>query len=129
MAILIDTSDYRLLKMPAAHSEAVLKGRGTRRAKLLQTAGQRIVDLLPKGAARAKVIATEVGISERTALGTNFSVLLDRLRYDLALKYVREKTTSALPRSTSCLATPTRAAFTLAFGRWTGKAPSELRQK
>jgi hypothetical protein len=30
MAILIDTSDDRLLKMPAAHCEAVLKDRGTR---------------------------------------------------------------------------------------------------
>jgi AraC-like DNA-binding protein len=57
---------------------------------------QRLVDLLPKGAARAKVIATDLGISERTltrqlaSLGTSFNDLLDRLRNDLALKYVRE---------------------------------------
>ena len=59
---------------------------------------QRIVDLLPKGAARAKVIATDLdlGISEPTltrqlgSLGTSFNDLLDRLQNDLALKYVRE---------------------------------------
>ena len=57
---------------------------------------QRIVDLLPQGGARAAVVATELGVSPRTlirqlaALGTSFSDLLDHLRKDLALKYVRE---------------------------------------
>jgi AraC-like DNA-binding protein len=96
MAILIDTSDDRLLKMLAAHCEAVLKGRGTRRARLLQTVEQRIVDLLPKGTARATVIATELGVSQRTlprqlaALGTSFHEVLDQIRKQLALKYVSE---------------------------------------
>ena len=134
MAILIDTSDYRLLKMPAAHSEAVLKGRGTRRAKLLQTAGQRIVDLLPKGAARARVIATEVGISERAltrqlaALGTSFNEMLDRLRKDLALKYVRE-TDLRLAQGAVLLGYANPPAFTLAFRAldWQGAISHALR--
>jgi AraC-like DNA-binding protein len=96
MAILPDTSDDRLLKIVTACGKAVLKDRGTRRARLLQTVEQRIVDLLPQGGARAAVVATELGVSPRTlirqlaALGTSFSDLLDHLRKDLALKYVRE---------------------------------------
>ena len=96
MAILIDTSDYRLLKVLSAYCEAVLKEHGSRKAGLLQRVERRIVDLLPRGTAKARVIATDLGISERTltrqlaALGTSFNDVLDRLRSDLALKYLRE---------------------------------------
>ena len=65
------------------------------------TSGARIafpvlMELLPKGAAKAKVIAAEISVSERiltrqlAALGTSFNEVLDRLRKQLALKYVRE---------------------------------------
>ena len=56
---------------------------------------QRIVDLLPKGTARATVIATELGLSQRTltrqlaALGTKFNEILDGNRNDLALNFRR----------------------------------------
>jgi len=95
---------------------------------------QRIVDLLPKGAARAKVIATDLdlGISEPTltrqlgSLGTSFNDLIDRLRNDLALTYIRESDLS-LAEVSFLLGYANPPAFTLAFKRWTGKAPSELR--
>jgi AraC-like DNA-binding protein len=92
MAVPIETSDYRLLKVLTAYCEAVLKEHGTRKVGLLQKVERRIVDLLPKGAARAKVIAIELGMSERTmarqlaALGTSFNEMLDRLRNELALR-------------------------------------------
>jgi len=132
MAIPIDTSDYRLLRVLTAYCETVLKERGTRQAGLLQKVEQRIVDLLPKGDAGAKVIATDLGMSERTltrqlaALGTSFNHVLDRLRNDLALKYVRESDLS-LAEVSFLLGYANPPAFTLAFKRWTGKAPSELR--
>jgi AraC-like DNA-binding protein len=91
----------RHLGLPAVEGpDGLLRGRppehGTRQAGLLQKVEQRIIDLLPKGAARAKVIATDLGMSERTltrrlaALGTTFNETLDRMRNDLALKYMRE---------------------------------------
>jgi AraC-like DNA-binding protein len=133
MAIPIDTSDDRLLKMMAAHCEAVLKDRGTRRARLLRTVERRIVDLLPKGAARATVIATELGFSQRTltrqlaALRTSFNEVLDEIRKRLALKYVHE-TDLRLAQVAFLLGYANPPAFTLAFRRWTGRAPSELRR-
>jgi AraC-like DNA-binding protein len=133
MAIPIDTSDYRLLKVLTAYCEAVLKEHGRRKAGLLQKVEQRVVDLLPKGAARAKVIATDLGMSERTltrqlaALGTSFNDLLDRLRNDLALKYIRESDLS-LAEVSFLLGYANPPAFSLAFKRWSGKTPSKLRQ-
>jgi AraC-like DNA-binding protein len=133
MAIPLDTSDYRLLKVLTAYCETVLKEHGRRQAGLLQKVEQRIVDLLPKGDARARVIATELGISERTltrqlaALGTSFNDVLDDLRHDLALKYIRESDLS-LAEVSFLLGYANQPAFNLAFKRWTGKTPSELRQ-
>ena len=133
MAVPIETSDYRLLKVLTAYCEAVLKEHGTRKAGLLQKVERRIVDLLPKGTAKARVIATDLGISERTltrqlaALGTSFNDVLDRLRSDLALKYVRESDLS-LAEVSFLLGYANPPAFNLAFKRWTGKAPSELRR-
>jgi AraC-like DNA-binding protein len=119
--------------MLTAHREAVLKGRGTRRAWLLQTVEQRIIDLLPKGAARATLIATELGVSQQTltrqlaALGTSFNEVLDQIRKQLALKYVSE-TDLSLAQVACLLGYANPPAFTLAFRRWTGRAPSELRR-
>jgi AraC-like DNA-binding protein len=82
---------------------------------------------------RATVIATELGVSQRTltrqlaALGTSFNEMLARIRNDLALKYVRE-TDLRLAQGAFLLGYANPPAFTLAFRRWTGKAPRELRQ-
>jgi AraC-like DNA-binding protein len=62
-----------------------------------------------------------------TALGTSFNDALDRLRNDLALKYVRESDLS-LAQVSFLLGYANQPAFSLAFKRWTGKAPSELRR-
>jgi AraC-like DNA-binding protein len=121
------------LKVLTAYCEAVLKEHGTHKAGLLQKVERRIVDLLPKGTAKARVIATDLGISERTltrqlaALGTSFDDVLDRLRSDLALKYVRESDLS-LAEVSFLLGFANPPAFSLAFKRWTGKTPGELRR-
>jgi AraC-like DNA-binding protein len=133
MAVLIDTSDYRLLKFLTTYCEAILREHGLRNAGILERVERRIVDLLPKGAAKAKVIATDLGVSERTlarqlaALGTSFNDVLDRIRKELALSYVRE-TDLRLAQVAFLLGYANPPAFTLAFKRWTGKAPTELRQ-
>ena len=132
MAIPIATADYRLLKILRAHSEAILKERGTRKVGLVQKVERRIMDLLSKGAAKAKVVATDLGTSERTltrqlaAAGTSFNEVLDRLRHQLALKYL---TASDLHLSEVAflLGYANQPAFNSAFRRWSGKSPSELR--
>jgi AraC-like DNA-binding protein len=132
LAIPIHTSDYRLLKILTAYCEGMLKEHGNRGADLLQKVERRIVDLLPKGAAKAKVVAADLGVSERTltrhlaALGTSFNDVLDQIRKQLALKYVRE-TDLRLAQVAFLLGYANPPAFTLAFRRWTGKAPTELR--
>jgi AraC-like DNA-binding protein len=83
-------------------------------------------------AARAKVIApswhqrTDL-TRQLAALGTSFNDVLDRLRNNLALKYVRESDLS-LAEVAFLLGYANPPAFTLAFKRWTGKTPSQLRQ-
>jgi AraC-like DNA-binding protein len=133
MAIPIDTSDYRLLKILTAYCEGILKQHGPRHGGLLQKVERQIVGRLPRGDAKAKVIAVELGISERTltrqlaALGTSFNAVLDGLRKRLALEYVRDRELS-LAEVAFLLGYANQPAFTLAFRRWTGKAPSELRR-
>jgi len=134
MATLIDTSDYRLLKILTVYCEGILKEHAVRHAGILQKVERRIVDLLPKGSAKAKVIAAELGVSERTlarqlaALGTSFNELLDQIRKQLALKYVSE-TDLRLAQVAFLLGYANPPAFSLAFKRWTGRAPMELRQR
>ena len=132
MAIPITTADYRLLKILRAHCEAILKERGTREVGLVQKVERRIMDLLPKSAAKAKVVATDLGLSERTltrqlaAAGTSFNEMLDRLRHQLALKYVTASDLH-LSQVAFLLGYANQPAFSSAFRRWSGKSPSELR--
>ena len=132
MAIPIATADDRLLKILRAYCETILKERGTSEAGLLQKVERRIMDLLPKGAAKAKVVATELGMSERTltrqlaAAGTSFNEMLDGLRHQLALKYVTAPDLS-LTQVAFLLGYANQPAFSTAFRRWSGKSPSELR--
>jgi AraC-like DNA-binding protein len=134
MATLIDTSDNRLLKILTVYCEGILKEHAVRHAGILQKVERRIIDLLPKGSAKAKVIAAELGVSERTlarqlaALGTSFNQVLDQIRKQLALKYVKE-TDLRLAQVAFVLGYANPPAFSLAFKRWTGRAPMELRQK
>ena len=132
MAIPIATGDDRLLKILRAYCETILEARGTNEAGLLQKVERHIMDLLPKGAARAKVVAAELGMSERTLTRrladarTSFNELVDGLRHQLALRYVRAPDLS-LTQVAFLLGYANQPAFTSAFKRWSGKSPSELR--
>lgn len=112
MAAPIATADDRLLKILRAHCEATLKEHGTREPGLLQAVERRIIELLPTGAAKAKVIAVDLGMSDRTLTrklameGTSFDAVLDRLRHQLAVKYVTGSNLS-LTQVAFCSATPT----------------------
>lgn len=86
---------------------------------------------LPHGRVRAGEVAAEFGMSGRTfarrlaAEGITFSTLVDRLRRDLARQYLREGQ-MPISRVAWLLGYCETSAFTHAFRRWTGKAPSEV---
>jgi AraC-like DNA-binding protein len=128
----IATADNRLLKILQAHCEAVLRDHGTYDEGLLPKVEREVVDLLPQGQARAKVIAAHLGLSDRTltrrlsGLGTSFDGILDRLRHQLALKYVTGSDLS-LTEVAFLLGYANQPAFSLAFKRWTGRPPSDMR--
>jgi AraC-like DNA-binding protein len=91
-----------------------------------------IVPLLPHGSAKADEIALQLGVSPRTlvrrlaAEGLTFSTVLDRLRADLARRYLQDKD---LPISKIAwmLGYGEASGFTHAYKRWTGKTPREAR--
>jgi AraC-like DNA-binding protein len=58
--------------------------------------------------------------------GTGFSELLDALRHELALEYVRDMQ-RPLGEVAYLLGYSELSAFLRAFKRWTGKTPSDLR--
>jgi AraC-like DNA-binding protein len=132
LAIPIPTADHRLLKILRQLAEAMLSESGHTGDGLVPKVERLVVDLLPRGMARAKVIATELGMSDRTLSrrlageGTSFDEILDRLRHDLAQRYITASNLS-LGQIAFNLGYANQPAFTTAFKRWSGKSPSELR--
>jgi AraC-like DNA-binding protein len=90
--------------------------------------------LLPHGEARAPVVAARLGMSPRTLArrlagqGLTYSRLLGRLRLDLARRYLVQ---DRLPVSKVAwlLGYREAGAFSHAFRRWTGEAPSEVARR
>jgi len=91
-----------------------------------------IAPLLPHGKARAPEIASQLGVSQRTlgrrlaAEGLTFATVLDRLRADLARRYLQD---ADLPISKIAwlLGYTEVSAFNHAYKRWTGRTPREGR--
>jgi AraC-like DNA-binding protein len=132
LAIPLPSFDDKLLTLLKKHAEMVLSARGTNQPDLLQQLERRIVELLPKGQARAKILASEIGISERSfhrrlgEMGTSFTNLVDRLRYELAMRYVEDRHVS-LSDVAFLLGYANQSSFSTAFRRWTGTAPRQVR--
>lgn len=90
-----------------------------------------LAPLLPHGEAQASTVAARMGLSPRTfarrlaAEGLTYSSLLHRLRLQLARRYLIQEN---LPVSKAAwlLGYQEVGAFSHAFRRWTGKAPSEV---
>lgn len=93
-----------------------------------------LTSLLAQGQARLLTVAGEFGMSARTLgrrladEGVTFRAILDRLRADLATRYVRD-TTLPLSQIAWRLGYKDPSAFVVAFKRWTGKTPSALRRE
>jgi AraC-like DNA-binding protein len=90
-----------------------------------------VAPLLPHGRARAKFVAAELGMSERTFArrlaeeGETFSGLLERLRLELSRRYLAQEDLP-IAKVAWLLGYKEAGAFTHAFRRWTGKSPREL---
>jgi AraC-like DNA-binding protein len=132
LATPIKFADHRLLAILRNHAEDILRRRPRKRHELLHKVERRLTELLPTGEARAKIIAAELGMSERTLvrrlaeLGTSFADIVDRLRHDLARKYLSQADLS-LTHIAFLLGYSNQSAFSSACRRWTGKAPRDLR--
>jgi AraC-like DNA-binding protein len=98
----------------------------------------RVRDVLAGGLARGEVgaeaVARALHMSRATltrrlaAEGSSVTAVLDALRRDLALEYVRDPALS-LEELARRLAFSDARALRRAFQRWTGKSPAELRRK
>lgn len=92
-----------------------------------------IVDALPSGQSGDDDIAKAVYTTRRTlqrrlaALGTTYSKVLDSVRRELAEQYLADPERS-MREISFLLGFSELSAFSRAFKRWTGKAPSEMRE-
>ena len=79
------------------------------------------------------MIASKMGLSHQSlyrnlkAEGTTFEKVLDELRHQLALRYLRAKKAS-VNETAYLVGFSEPAAFSRAFKRWTGVSPREMRQ-
>jgi AraC-like DNA-binding protein len=93
-----------------------------------------LAPLLPHGEARATLVAAKLGLSPRTFArrladeGLTFSRLLNRLRLNLARRYLLQERLS-ISRVAWLLGYQEVGAFSHAFRRWTGKAPSDIMRR
>ncbi len=130
--LMISSADPYLNDLLVANCEQALTHRRSTGGPFRTAVENAIVPLLPHGLVRARGIATQLGLSQRTAArrlaseGVTFSEVLERLRVDLARQYLSEADLS-ISRIAWLLGYQEVSAFTHAFRRWTGKTPREAR--
>ena len=92
-----------------------------------------LMPVLHKGEASMDAVAQKLEISRQTlfrqlkAEGTTFEKVLDELRHQLALQYLRGRKAS-VNETAYLVGFSEPAAFSRAFKRWTGVNPREMRQ-
>jgi AraC-like DNA-binding protein len=103
-------------------------GSGTWRLKVENA----IAPLLPHGQAAIAEVAQRLGVSRRTLArrlaseGHTFGEILDRLRFDLAKRYLHERDLQ-ISNVGWLLGYQETSAFYHAFRRWTGRTPTQVR--
>ncbi len=126
------TSDYHLLRLLVAHAEAKLatiEGEEGFRAVVERT----ILSLAEPGMADIESVARNLNTTKRTLQrrlaeeGETFSNLLDKLRKESALGYLRNREIT-LNETASLLGYADTSTFLRSFKRWTGMTPGAYRQ-
>jgi AraC-like DNA-binding protein len=130
----IATVDKRLQGLSTGYCEEILASWEDRSPDLRHRV-ERIIAKIPlQGRAETEAVAHELGVSVRTLarrlgdLGVSFAQILDELRHDLALRYLRDPNLS-LSQTAFLLGYSELSAFSHAFRRWTQTTPGEWRTK
>lgn len=132
LATPIESSDDRLLRILRNHADDLLRRRPPHREEFVHQIERRLTELLPRGQARVKSIATEFAMSERTLmrrlaeLNMTFAGMVERLRQDLASRYLAEDKLT-FTQIAFLLGYSNQSAFSVAYKRWTGRSPREGR--
>ena len=125
-------ADPRLNKILLKVCEESLNARKRNNGALRVTVENTIAPLLPHGQAHAHVVATKLGMSERTLSrrlaeeGVTFIEILQQLKANLANRYLEDEGIP-ISRIAWLLGFEDASSFSHACRRWTGKSPRELR--
>jgi AraC-like DNA-binding protein len=132
-ALPLTGSDPYLNDLLVGYCEEALAHRKRPTEALRSRVENAITPLLPHGKARADDVARALGMSQRSlsrhlaSEGLTFAGILDELRLDLARHHLRD-TRLSVSEIAWLLGFQEVSAFTHAFKRWTGQAPSETRR-
>jgi AraC-like DNA-binding protein len=127
-------ADPYLNKILLRDCQEALSQRRSAESPLRITVENAIVPLLPHGKARLDTVARKLGMSSRTlarrltAEGLNFAEIYEKLRSDLAVRYLSEASLS-ISQIAWLVGFRGVSAFTHACKRWTGKTPTALRRQ
>jgi AraC-like DNA-binding protein len=134
LALPLATADKRLHGLLTGYCEEILASREDSSPDLRHRVERIIARLLCRGEAETGAVAHELGMSVRTLarrlgdLGVSFGQILDELRHDLAVRYLRDPNLS-LSQIAFLLGYSELSAFSHAFRRWTRTTPGEWRTK
>ena len=126
------TADPYLHRLLTAYCEEALAKKPLSGGLFQSNVVNAIVPLLPHGKAHASEIARRLGMGQRTfarrlsSEGLTFSALLDRLRLDLAKRYLLDRTLS-ISQIAWLLGYREVSGFSHAFKRWSGRTPRAAR--
>jgi AraC-like DNA-binding protein len=128
------TADAKLVKALAPFVETAEKERKTAAGTLRAAVENEVEKLLPHGKANAKAVAKALALSVRTLSrrlaeeGTTYAEVVDGLRRNLALQYLKEPGMS-VSQIAWLLGYEGSTSFNHAFRRWTGQSPSASRNQ
>ena len=126
------TSDHRLLALLKNYCEEILSQQTQEPSNLVVQVERLIVYSLHCGDATLQKVASALGLGSRTLSrrlarnGHGFNDLVNDIRRNLALKYLRESELS-LTEITYLLGYTDTSTLIHAVKRWTGKTPKQLR--
>jgi len=129
----VTSKDPYLNQALVRYWEDALERRGSAQRPLRAAVENAILPLLPHGKARLGGIAEALRLSSRTlarklaAENLTFAQVLDELRANLAERYLEDPALS-VSHIAWLLGFQEASAFTHAFKRWTGEAPTHWRK-
>lgn len=127
-------ADDKLLAVLEEHCRLVLTRHEVTPPSLIEKIERLVIDRLTADQARVEVIALELGMSKRTLArrladhGTSFNAIVESLRRNLALGYLRDSSMTQIEIA-FLLGYTEVSSFHHAFRRWTGKTPGQVRQE